>query len=301
MRLTLLLGCIVSLVTLPAGAQQEAAVPGVVTGMGVATLKRAPDVVRVQVQITGDGKTLKEALAKLAARREACKKKLLALGAKEEAIWFDDPKVDAGDPRQQQMEQQMMRMRMNRGGRAAPATSPTAGAARVAVGIVAKAEWPLSAKGGEELLLASQDLQEKVKAADLADTRTSSLEEQEAREERAGLDDNEQAPPAGQPVFLYVAKISDEQRGKVLADAFKKAKLNAGDLAKAAGAELGALKQLQSQPAGPDMEQYQMMQYARYNPFAYSQVQNAEPDEAVSPIAGPVTLRLTVSASFAIK
>ncbi|MDB5324126.1 MAG: hypothetical protein JWN40_5757, partial [Phycisphaerales bacterium] len=171
---------------------------------------------------------------------------------------------------------------------------------RVAVGAMVKAEWPLSAKGGEELLVAAQDLQEKVKAADLADTKTSSLEEQETREERAGMDENEQGPPPGQPIFLYVAKISEEQRGKVLADAFKKAKANAGDLAKAAGAELGALKQLQSQ-AAPDAEQYQMMQYARYNPYLYAQAQNAEPDEAVSPMAGPVTLRLTVSASFAIK
>jgi uncharacterized protein YggE len=303
MRLTLLLGWIViGLVTFAAVRTEAQApeIPGAVTGMGVASLKRAPDLIRVQVQISGDGKTLKEALAKLGARREACKKKLVALGVKEDAITFDDPKVDATDPRQQM--EQMMRMQMNRGGRrAAPATSPAAGAAHVAVGAIVKAEWALSAKGGEGLLIAAQDLQDRVKAADLADTKTSSLEEQEAREERAGLDENEQAPPPGQPVFLYVAKVSDEQRAKVLADAFKKAKANAADLAKAAGAELGALKQLQSQ-ATPDAEQYQMMQYARYNPYLYAQAQNSDStDEAVSPVAGPVTLRLTVSASFAIK
>jgi uncharacterized protein YggE len=300
MRLTLLLGWI-SVVLFPVGgawAQAPDAAPGAVTGMGVASFKRAPDIVRVQVQISGDGKTLKEALAKLAARREACKKKLIGLGAKEDAITFDDPKVDATDPRQQM--EQMMRMQMRGGRRAAPATSP-AGAAHVAVGAVVKAEWPISAKGGEELLMAAQDLQERVKAADLGDTKTSSLEEQEVREESAGLDGNEQAPPPGQPVFLYVAKVSAEERAKVLADGFKKAKANAADLAKAAGAELGALRQLQSQ-ATPDAEQYQMMQYARYNPYLYAQAQNADStDEAVSPVAGPVTLRLTVSASFAIK
>jgi len=299
MRLTLLLGLmVVGSVGLLAEAQ-AADVPGAVTGMGMSSLKRAPDIMRLQVQISGDGKTLKEALAKLAARREACRKKLVGLGVKEDAITFDDPKVDTTDPRQQM--EQMMRMQMRGGRAAAPATSP-AGAARVAVGTVVKAEWPISAKGGEELLMAAQDLQDRVKAADLADTKTSSLEEQEAREERAGLDGNEQAPPPGQPVFLYVAKVSEEQRAKVLAEAFKKAKANAADLAKAAGAELGALKQLQAQPAPPDMEQYQMMQYARYNPYLYAQAQNTDAtDEAVSPVAGPVTLRLTVSASFAIK
>lgn len=300
MRLRLLLGWI-SVVLFPvAGAwAQTPDAPGAVTGMGVASLKRAPDIMRVQVQISGDGKNLKEALAKLAARREACKKKLIGLGVKEEAITFDDPKVDATDPRQQM--EQMMRMQMRGGRRAAPATSPAGAAAHVAVGAMVKAEWPISAKGGEELLMAAQDLQERVKAADLADTKTSSLEEQEAREESAGLDGNEQAPPPGQPVFLYVAKVSAEERAKVLADGFKKAKANAADLAKAAGAELGALKQLQSQ-ATPDPEQYQMMQYGRYNPYLYAQAQNADStEEAVSPVAGPVTLRLTVSASFAIK
>jgi uncharacterized protein YggE len=298
MRLTLLSCCVVSLMLALAQPATAQAVEGAVTGVGMATLKRAPDVIRLQVQLTGDGKTLKEALAKLAARREACKKKLVALGAKEDAVTFDDAKIDAADPRQQM--EQMMRMRMNRGGGRPPATSP-AGAARVSVGAIVKAEWTLAGKSGEDLLVLAQDLQDKVKAADLAETKTASLEEQEAREERAGQDgSDEQAPPPGQPVFLYVAKISDQQRAEVLADAFKKAKSNAADLAKAAGAELGALKQLQSQ-AAPDMEQYQMMQYGRYNPYLMNQAQNPDPNEAIAAQPGPVTLRLTVSASFAIK
>jgi uncharacterized protein YggE len=268
---------------------------GAVTGVGMATLKHAPDLVRVQIQITGDGKTLKEALAKLAARREACKKKLLAAGAREEAITFEDPRLDTGDPRQQM--EQMMRARMGRAGNR-PTTAP--GAAHVAVAATVKAEWPLAGKSGEDLLIVAYDLQEKVKAADLADTKTASLEEQEAREERAGLDSDEQAAPAGQPVFVYVARISDAQRAAVLADAVKQAKANATALATAAGAQIGTLKQLQSQ-ASPDMEQYQMMQYGRYNPFLAAQAQNPDPNEAVAMQPGLVTLHLTVSASYAIK
>jgi uncharacterized protein YggE len=277
-----------------AGAQANDGGGGAVTAYGSATLKRAPDLLRVQIQLNGEGKTLKEALEKLATRREACRKKLVSLGAKEEAVSFEDPRIDTGDPRQQQMEQ-MMRARMNR-----PGSRPTAagGAGRVTVASIAKAEWPLAGKSGEELLVVAYDLQEKLKAADLADTKTASLEEQEAREERAGMDGEEQSAPPGQPVFLYVAKVSGAQRAAALADAFKQARANAEDLAKAAGATLGGLKALQSQS---DMEQLQMMQWGRYSPYGQQTAQTPEPGEALAPQPGPVTLRLTVSASFAIK
>ncbi len=44
-----------------------------------------------------------------------------------------------------------------------------------------------------------------------------------------------------------------------------------------------------------------MMQYGRYNPYLMNQAQNPDANEAIAPQPGPVTLRLTVSASFAIK
>lgn len=296
MRLPLRATLILVLASIAAPAvRAQPAEPGAVTAVGTATLKRAPDLLRVQMQLTGDGKTLKEALEKLATRREACRKKLVSLGAKEDAVTFEEPRLDTGDPRQQM--EQMMRARMNRPG-SRPANAP--GAARVAVAATVKAEWPLAGKSGEELLVVAYDLQEKIKAADLADNKTASLEEQEAREERAGLDPDEQAAPPGQPVFLYVARFTPAQRAAALADAYKQARANAEDLAKAAGAQVGALKQLQSQ-ASPDMEQYQMMQYGRYNPFLAAQAQNPDPGETVGMQPGPVTLHLNVSASFSIK
>jgi uncharacterized protein YggE len=92
--------------------------------------------------------------------------------------------------------------------------------------------------------------------------------------------------------------VSGAQRAAALADAFKQARANAEDLAKAAGATLGGLKALQSQS---DMEQLQMMQWGRYSPYGQQTAQTPEPGEALAPQPGPVTLRLTVSASFAIK
>lgn len=265
-----------------------------INATGVGTVKRPPDVLRVQVQLSAEGKTLKDALAKLATKRETCKKKLASLGAKDESIAFEDAKIDTPDP--QQMAQAMMMARQRGRGRAT--TSPAGAAAPARVAMVVKAEWPLAAGTPEEMLVSGQEFQNKIKAADIAETKTASLEEQERVEEMAGNNDgNEQGLPPGQPVFLYVAKVSDEQRAAVMADAFKKAKASAAELAKAAGAELGALKQLQSQ-AAPDAEQYQMM---RYNPYMYQQAANADPGEAVSMQPGMVTVRVSVTVSYAIK
>jgi uncharacterized protein YggE len=299
MRLSMLAIAVlaVSLIAFPARSQVMA---DGVSGSGVGTVKRAPDVLRMQVQLSAEGKTLKDALTKLTAKREACKKKLAALGAKDESIVFEDPKMDTPDPRQ--MAQAMMLARQR--GRGRPTTSPAgAGAAAPArVAIAVKAEWPLAAGTPEELLANGQELLNKIKAADVADTKTASLEEQERMEEMAGNNDpSEQTAPPGQPVFFFVAKLSEEQRAQALAEACKKAKTSAAELAKAAGVELGAIKQLQAQTL-PDAEQYQMMQYGRYNPYMYQQqAANTEAGEALAMQPGMMTVRMTVVVTFAIK
>lgn len=269
-RMTMLLSLLAFALALSAAGQVPPTAEGAITGNGAATIKRPPDLVRLEVQLSAEGKDLKDALAKLAQRRDACKKKLTGLGVKEDAVTFDAPRVDATDPRQQM--EQMMRQRMGCGGLRAT-TGPAGGPTVHRVAVTARAEWPLTAKTPEELLVAATELQDKVKAADLGETKLGSLEEQEAREERAAA----------------------------VADAFKKAKANAAELAKAAGAELGALKQLQSTDV-PDMEQYQqMMMFGRYRGSMYQQAASTESNEAVAPQPGPVTIRVQVSASFSLK
>jgi uncharacterized protein YggE len=58
----------------------------VVTASGAASLPRRPDVMRLRVEVSSEGKTMKDALAKMAERRNAVKKKLSELGAAEAAI-----------------------------------------------------------------------------------------------------------------------------------------------------------------------------------------------------------------------
>src|SRR4051812_10437176 len=93
----------VVLVAVSVSAVGQVAGEGGVTAVGVATIKRSPEVLRVQVQLTAEGKTVKEGLAKLGARGEACRKKLVGLGVKAEAVTFEDARVEGADPRQAQM------------------------------------------------------------------------------------------------------------------------------------------------------------------------------------------------------
>jgi uncharacterized protein YggE len=284
-------------------------VPDAVTGNGAATIKKAPNLMRMQIQISAEGKSLKEALSKLSQRKEAVRKKLAGMGAADQAITFEDVNTVAADP--QQAMERMMRQRMGMrggggGGGRGPSTGPAGAGAAASVKVVVtlKAEWPLAAKAPEEILVASQDLQDKVKAADLAEMKTASLEEQERLEEQAGNDFNQEGGPApGEPVFFFVAKISDDERTKAMAEAFAKAKAQAQELAKAAGAELGGLKQLTgSAAADVDPNQYRYMQYAQYaGAYNYGQGNNADTNEAVGMQAGSVTMRVAVSASFGIK
>ena len=101
----------------------------------------------------------------------------------------------------------------------------------------------------------AQGLQEKIKAADLAGTKEAeklSPEEQEIVEESADMVASSEDPRSqvGQPVFIFIAAVSKEDREKLLSEAFAKAKAQAADLAKAANVELGPLTGLSGQCSG---------------------------------------------------
>jgi len=69
---------------------------------------------------------------------------------------------------------------------------------------------------------------------------------------------NVEGPPRGEPIFVYVSKISEDEQLKARAEAFKQAQREASKLAKAAGVELGPLSHLddQSSPAYGAEESY---------------------------------------------
>src|SRR5438067_9415618 len=142
-------------------AQSPAA--GTVSGTGTAEIRRQPETLRVQFEVQARGKTLREALDKLKARREEVRSALVGLGARKGAVVFGDPGL-AGEASARNVQiEQLIHQRNQALGR----PKPKAGAASVVTATV-RADFPLPAGGdAEAFLLAARELEEKVKAADL--------------------------------------------------------------------------------------------------------------------------------------
>jgi uncharacterized protein YggE len=285
-----------------------------VTGHGMFEIKRHPEVLRIQVDVLAKGKTLKEALAKLRERRQAAQKNLEQIGAVAGSIEFGEPQI-AMERNDRQHERMVMMMAMRAQGKK-PAQKPKE-APPISVFCTLKAEVRLSAAGAEELLLAAHGLEERVKAADLGglkELKQASAQDEEMAEEAnaemMGMNDNE-GPKRGEPIFLYVSKLSDEERTKARADAFKKAQREAAKLAEAAGIELGPLYRLDPDPSAgyPDSEDtevvsgpssYFVRQYLE-RARGYAAGNDKQPEEAIGIRPGKVVYRVAISAAFELK
>ena len=288
-----------------APAQQPA---GAVSGQGVVEVKKSADTLRVQVEILVRGKDLKDALGKLRARKEALQKQLAELGAVRESIEFGEPALSASRTERMRQSERMM---IERGLIGRPDRPKQAIPVFVAAAL--KVDWPLKAASLEDLLLVSQTLQDKIKAADLGGLKNPELSpaEEEIAEELRGRDfdrfdrfdryDRDEEPKRGEPRFVYLSKISATERDQALAEAFRRAKGEAGRLALAAGAELGPLQNLGNPAAGLGID-------ARMLELSY-RGRDREPDsdlvdpnrEAAGLQPTRVLFRVAVTASFALK
>ncbi len=203
-------------------------------GTGVAVIEREPNVLRLQQVVTADGKDVKEALAKLKGATEAATQKLTKMGAADGSVHISAPQpMDATNNVQMQ---RMMMMRANLGGR-----RPQAGKAPapvVTLSSTVKAEWHLTAANLEALLVESQELQAKVKEADLGGDKAQKLtpEQEEAQAEAQQMGDNQ--PNPRDPQFIFVHQLTKDDLTKARAEAYKKAHDEAESVAHAAGLEL---------------------------------------------------------------
>jgi uncharacterized protein YggE len=296
-------------VSAPLLAQQ--ALDGTVTVEGSAVIKRQPEVLRVQVDLLAKGKDLKEALAKLKERREATRTLLAALNPVQGSVEFGEPVVTTGKSQRQRQMEMLVAQRLRARGKKAP---PVTENAPVVVSASFKADLPLKAASPEDLLVVAAGLQDKIKALDLGglkEFQRMSPQEEELAEEmtdmRDEMDRGEIKP--GEPVFVYVAKISEEDRAKAMAEAYQKARLEAGRLARAAGAEVGALKHLQGQTVGaPGSEDSPSPYYARdyeYRMMLGRASRSADGEQSSTEAVGAqpvkVTFRVSVTAAFTLK
>lgn len=287
---------------------------GRVHGTGAATIQRLPETLRMQVAIIGKGATLKDAVTSLKTRTDAAKKQVTELGADKDSIRVDPPHIyEQQNNNQRRQMEMMMAQRMNRGGKKAAKNKV---APPVMVSAMLTASWKLKAKDAEDLLLTVHPLQEKIRTADLAgakETEKLTPEQEELLEEAEAqgfsmYDGGEEAKP-GEPLFLFVSRISDEDREQALADAFKNAKSDAVRLAKSAEATLGRLKSIQNNMygGGYDGDDYGMANY-NYNSRAYRALQAARNSqnrsgkednlEAIGGEPGMVKYVVNVTATF---
>ena len=230
------------------GFAQMAAMQGAgrsaISSAGTSMVQRKPTQLRVYMQLIAKGKTLEDALAKLKERQEAATVQLETLKADKKSIVFGAPSLSNEQSSRRKQIQAMVIQQMRARGKKVPKGLLTP--QTVTVSSTLTAQWPLGTESHEKLLLLSQRIQEKIKAADLSGSKEAekvSPEEEEFEEEASQMTNQfgEEAQQTGQPQFLFVALLQKPERQKAMAEAFVKAKAQAAELAKAAGVELGPL------------------------------------------------------------
>jgi len=303
-RLVATMAFMLSLSATPAWGQLGEA--GTVSGTGMVSVKQKPTLLRMTIQLQEKGKTVQESLAKLKDRRDAAVLQLQSLGAKKADIVASDPTLSAGKTDEEQQMQQMMMQQMRSRGRAPKALQLPKSVTTTSTLTV---EWPLTMETNEELLLFADTLQDKIEAADLAGLKepkklTPEEEELQAEMEEAmsgygGYGDNQ--PKPGEPSFVYVAKISEDERAKALAAAFDKAKTQAQGLAVAARAKLGKLSSLSGGASQSNDEAYGYNNYAMQMMMAQATNSGNDENEAMVASPGMVTFQVIVTATFRLE
>jgi uncharacterized protein YggE len=288
------------MLSMSAAALAQTAGESLVTANGTSTLPRRPDLMRLRVELSAEGKTMKDALAQMAERRKSVKQKLVELGAAENAVEFGDLKEnDSGSGAESP---RMRAMRMSRGGRApAPPAAGKPAEKKVRLAVTAKAHWPLKSENADDLMTQIHELQEKIRAADVGESKKLSAEQQEEAEEAEVNFGGEQQAAPGEPMFLFVSTVSPEQRSKALTEAFAKASESAKQLAGAAGKQVGPLRQLSVASAPVYDETTNWQRYQGYFGMMQENSMGNEINEVVSPTVGGLSYRVVVTAAFALK
>ncbi len=306
-RIGLMVVCAVLLVPAVASVALAQKPEPTLSAQGSASLEKMPEIMRLKLDIQASAPELPQALAKLKEKREAAVKKLKEIGASDEAIAFEGPTLVPD-----QTEAMKRQMAMMRGGQDnQPEEEKDAKPAKVNVALTLKLDLPLQTADTEALLVTVHQLQERIRKADLAGLKDEKLTEEEQEEkaemqEQMGRFGGDNQPAPGEATFVFVWKVSDAERGKLLADAFADAKASAQELAAAAGAKLGPLVSLSGGPTSQDEDYgysysmnpmfYQVMQRAR----AMSSSDQAD-KEAVGVLPQKIAKRVMVMASYALQ
>ena len=295
-------------------AMQGAGHPAI-SATGSSIVQRKATQLRVYMQLTAKGKTLQDALAKLKEHQEAARTQLEALKADGKSIVFGAATVSNDQSSRKKQIQAMMIQQMRARGKKVP--KGLAAPPSVTIACTLTAQWPLKEESHDKLLLLSQRIQDKIKAADLSGSKEAekaSAEEEESEEEANQMMANqygEDPQQANQPQFLFVAQLAKADRQKAMAEAFVKAKAQAAELAKAAAVELGPLVGLSGACAGQSTvnENPYYSRYSSGNQSIVAQMiaeqagdssgdKEEKPDEAMGADPSSLKFNCTVAATF---
>ncbi|MGD9646312.1 MAG: SIMPL domain-containing protein [Pirellulales bacterium] len=281
-----------------------------VVAQGTSVVERQPEVLRMQMEIYAKAPDLKTALSQLAKRRSDAEKLLVELGASDSSLKFGTPHVSAQAVQRQRQMRMMLAQRLRTPG--ARSRSDAAPAEPVTLALQLTAEWPIGSTAPDDLLVKTHDLQERIVAADIAgkkELEQPTEEEEELAAEMQGMYVDPSEQQAGEAVFVYVAKIPQDVRREAIAKAFDKAKATAADLAQAAGAAIGDLRELRCvEQVGPTVGGLSGMGGMYYDSMAYRLAQQAagmfnmaEQTEAVGAEPDGVRYGITIDAKFGLK
>lgn len=284
----------------------------VVSANGVAKIERAPDRMRMQIEVLSKGSDAKQAVEGLKKRIESVRAQLAAFGVVADSITVQPPRTFKMQGDQQQQIQMMMLQRMRQGNRkAAAATEQTKPPVTISASL--SAEWKLDGESADDRFVFAQALQDRIKAADLSGSKAAEeltpeqqelLEEMES-EEQSYYSSDQQKP--GEPAFMFVASISPEQHQQALSEAFAKAKDQAARLARAAGEELGGVKSIQENSVAAyesDYDPWETQSSVMYRMLQSAQNQAAgsgTPTEAVGTDTANVSLKVALNATFYLR
>lgn len=257
--------------------------PGVV-GHGTAEWVRQPDQFLLKIDLLSEDLTLAGTLLRLKQRREAAQARLKELGFPAGDIRFGSPALlpaSAEPPGNVPLRPVAATAEPAAGNTSLavpelPNPGPTGFTVRLMLPVLA---WrPLPAERPEEVLRIGLEMEEKIRAADLSGL---------ARLKGACTSCGQ-----GKPEFFYIHRLSEEERGRLLAEACQQARLAAQGLAQVLGGHLGEM--LRVEPDSP------------FQPRALTDLvegTNLEgllnwPLVAKATMAGPVKCRVNVQVVF---
>jgi uncharacterized protein YggE len=287
---------LMTILLLGAMARAQDTAPSV-TVSGTAAAPVAPELLRLTLLISAQGSDIRDAIAKLKQERDDVKGKLLSAGAIETSLKFTDPAEGAQGnltPQQQAMQRLLA---MQRNGGKAPASQPSGST----VSTQLTAEWSLPTASPDDALIAANELEAKIKGAipKPGEAVAKTPEEEEIAQETAAQTGADASKP-DEPKFVFVHKLTEDERAKLLSEALANAQSQANRLAAAAGKQVGHVIRISSGKAEVENPQNAYIQALMDAQTGQSATTSSD-DEATGDARGSVNYTVSATVTFLLR